>query len=159
MKLMVGFFLAIVSVAHAFAASVYPQGPDPRLTPGSYCDRPSEHRYPERIPYCNRNVDRSLKAQVIRDYNEKLGYQIDRRDRSQFKIDHLIPLCAGGSNHSTNLWPQHQTVYTVTDPLEGLACEKMARGRLTQRRAVELLMRAKNNLDEADEVRVILESL
>lgn len=137
----------------------YPMNPDPRLTPGSYCDHADSRRYPERIAYCERNVSKGTKWQVIHTYNRELNYRIDRNDRSEFKIDHLIPLCAGGSNQVDNLWPQHQSVYVITDPLEGVACEKMAAGRLQQRRAVELIRRAKQNLNEAPGILEELESM
>lgn len=143
----------------SFAKSEFPINPDPNMTPGSYCTRPDSYRYPERIPYCERNVSGGRKRQIIEDYNQKLGYDIKRGDRSSYKIDHLIPLCAGGSNDDNNLWPQHRSVYVITDDLEGLICEKMAAGRLLQKRAIELLMRAKNNLDEAPEIQAIVEAL
>lgn len=143
----------------SFAASTFPQNPNPDLTPGSYCEHPDSFRYPEHIPYCARNVDGGRKRQVIDDYNQKLGYDIRPGDRSQFKIDHLIPLCAGGSNEVTNLWPQHKSVYEITDPLEGPLCDKMAKGRLLQKRAIELLMRAKNHLEEAPDILAIIEAL
>ncbi len=144
----------------AFAAGTeFPSTPDPRLTPGSYCKSPDGHRYPERIPYCERQVSKGTKWKVIETYNRELNYDIDRGNRAQFKIDHMIPLCAGGSNEVSNLWPQHQTIYEITDPLEGIACEKMAAGRLQQKRAVELLVRAKLVLEEAPAILEILESL
>ena len=70
--------------------------------------------------------------------------------RADFKIDHYIPLCAGGSNDESNLWPQHESVYQITDPLEPLVCEKMAAGKLTQAQAIELVRQAKNDLSKAD---------
>src|SRR5262245_45768293 len=102
------------------------------MTPGSLCDRPDSKRYPEGIPYCSRSVKSELKREIMRDYDAKLGYGITAMDRSAFKIDHYIPLCMGGSNKQDNLWPQHQSVFTVTDPLEALECEKMAKGKLLQ---------------------------
>lgn len=129
------------------------------MTPGSYCTRPNSYRYPERIPYCERNVSGGRKRQIIADYNQKLGYDIKNGDRSAFKIDHLIPLCAGGSNNDDNLWPQHHSVYEVTDQLENLICIKMSEGRLLQARAIELLMRAKHHLDEAPEIQALVEAL
>jgi hypothetical protein len=151
----VGLFFTIT----AYAKSTYPLNPNPSLTPGSYCQHPNSYRYPEHIPYCERNVPRERKQEAIRQYNQKLGYDIRPGDRSQFKIDHLIPLCAGGSNELENLWPQHKNVYQITDPLEQVACEKMAAGRLRQARAVEMLMRAKNHLDEAPRILSELEAL
>ena len=141
-----------------WAASIYPENPDARLTPGSYCTQAEEHRYPEKIAYCKRHVSTGAKWAVIEKYNEQ-GFRIENSDRSQFKIDHFIPLGAGGSNKADNLWPQHQTVYEITDPLEGLACEKMAQGRLLQKRAIELIMRAKTHLDEAPSIEATIEAM
>ncbi len=158
---MLQVIFALVIGINAWGARMgdYPLNPDPRLTPGSYCEQANSRRYPQRIAYCERNVSKGIKWQVIHTYNRELNFRIERGERSQYKIDHLIPLCAGGSNRVDNLWPQHQSVYVVTDPLEGLACEKMAAGRLHQRRAVELLMRAKQNLEEAPRILRELESL
>lgn len=156
---MLQLLLSLAMAWSIFAGQEFPLNPDPQLTPGSLCDQPNSRRYPERIPYCERHVSKSTKWQVIETYNRELRFQIERRDRQQFKIDHRIPLCAGGSNRPDNLWPQHESVYRITDPLEGLACEKMARGRLTQAYAVELLGMAKMNLQAAPRVQEILESL
>lgn len=151
--------LGICLSINSFAASTYPLNPDPRLTPGSFCQHPDSHRYPQKIAYCERHVSKETKWNVIRTYNRELNYNIDSRDRGQFKIDHLIPLCAGGSNQLDNLWPQHSSVYNITDPLEPLICEKMAAGRLLQKRAIELLMRAKMHLEEAPAIYKIIENL
>jgi hypothetical protein len=155
----VSFILVAIFSISAQAKSIYPKNPDPRLTPGSVCKQANYYRYPERIAYCNRNVDKSEKQQVIRNYEQQLGYRIDRGQRGSFKIDHLIPLCAGGSNEMDNLWPQHKTVYDITDPMEPLICEKMAEGRLKQARAIELIHRAKNDLSQVPQVMAELNSL
>jgi hypothetical protein len=130
----------------------YPLGPNPQTTPGSVCMRPTTYRYPERIKYCNRMVESSLKNEIIRDYDRQFGYNIGRMQRSQFKIDHYIPLCAGGSNERDNLWPQHQSVYKITDPLEPLVCDRMAKGRLKQAQAIEFIKAGKNNLARVPEI-------
>ena len=36
----------------------------------------------------------------------KLGYSLSG-ERSEYKVDHFIPLCVGGSNEMSNLWPQY----------------------------------------------------
>jgi hypothetical protein len=129
----------------------YPLHPDPKLTPGDLCEERGDYRYPERIRYCERDVSSARKMDIFQDYIE-LGYAIDLRERSSYKIDHLIPLCAGGSNDTENLWPQHQNVYEITDPLEPLVCEKMKMGVLKQRDAVDLILRAKHDLEEAPSI-------
>lgn len=137
----------------------FPIGPDHSTTPGEVCKNPDSYRYPEKIPYCSRKVDTSTKWKVIERYNTELGYHIDPKERSSYKIDHLIPLCMGGSNTESNLWPQHKSVYAITDPLEGPACEKMAAGKLLQKRAIELIREAKDNLDRAPAILKEIQSL
>lgn len=121
----------------------FPIRPDQSLTPGSLCQRASEHRYPERVRYCNRDVDSDVKAGIFVTYDRELGYQTAKMQRSQFKIDHLIPLCLGGSNEVSNLWPQHHSVYDLTDPLEPFMCERLARGQIRQADAVRLIIEIK----------------
>ncbi|MCE3011237.1 MAG: HNH endonuclease [Proteobacteria bacterium] len=142
--------LSVLLSAVISFADVFPTNPDLNLTPGSTCDKPDAYRYPEKVPYCSRDVDTQLKKEVIQDYNQKLGYKIETR--AEYKIDHFIPLCMGGSNLKDNLWPQHKSVYTITDNLEFIACEKMKEGRLTQKRAIELLREAKLNLKRASAI-------
>lgn len=126
----------------------FPMGPDLKLTPGSLCNRPTQVRYPERINYCERDVESRLKWEIIRVYNVQLGYDIKDSDRGQYKIDHFIPLCMGGSNNPNNLWPQHVSIYQQTDPLEPVLCDKMKFGRLRQRDAIEMIMTAKRDLSK-----------
>jgi hypothetical protein len=141
--------LAVIQVFFAFAACAdsFPKGPDENLTPGSICAHPDAIRYPEKINYCERNVSQFEKADVFQKYDQ-IGYRTRTMKRSSFKIDHYIPLCAGGDNSKKNLWPQHETVYKITDPLEGLICEKMAQGRLLQKDAIKIIIQGKNNLDQ-----------
>lgn len=141
-----GFVCALIfSVSSAFASGDFPDSPDASLTPGSLCKAASEIRYPEQIKYCSRSVSSATKSSVMKNYDQTLGYQVTQRDRREFKIDHYIPLCAGGSNEPSNLWPQHESVYLHTDPLEPIICEKMAQGRLLQKDAVDFIRRAKAN--------------
>lgn len=144
---------------NAFATGTYPKGPDQQLTPGEICTEQRVFRYPEHIAYCERNVATDTKRQVIKTYDQNLGYSIQSMPRGQFKIDHYIPLCMGGGNDKENLWPQHESVYTITDPLEQEACEKMAAGKLLQAKAIELIRQAKNHLDQVAEIRAYIRSL
>lgn len=145
--------LSTVIVSTSFASqAAYPKSPEPSMTPGSVCENPTEYRYPERISYCKRNVETQLKREIIRDYDQTFGYSIGSMDRQAFKIDHYIPLCMGGSNERSNLWPQHRTVYEITDLLEQKLCEKMAAGLLKQADAIDKIKHAKNNLEEIDEI-------
>lgn len=137
----------------------FPTTPNSQLTPGKLCDQPSGYRYPEHIAYCERNVTYDTKEILIKNYDKRLGYRIETMNRLDFKIDHFIPLCAGGSNDPVNLWPQHRSVYEVTDPVEPLLCQKMLEGKLSQADAVKLIMRAKMDLSQVPIVMKTLNSL
>lgn len=140
------FALIILALScSVFAANEFPTGPDARLTTGTLCDRPIEHRYPEQIAYCGRDVDSFTKNEVFTAYR-RIGYLLPTSDRAEYKIDHYIPLCMGGSNNSNNLWPQHVSIYTKTDSLEKAICDKMAAGRMHQADAVKMMRAVKNNL-------------
>lgn len=126
----------------------FPTGPQLTETPGSLCINSSTRRYPEGIRYCERSVDRYTKDSIIKKYDSLFGYQIGSMPRGAFKIDHLIPLCAGGGNSVENLWPQHKSVYEITDPIEPLLCQKMADGKLKQADAIKIVLQAKTHLDQ-----------
>lgn len=154
-----GLFL-LLFIQTSFAANgKFPLGPDIKMTPGTVCKNADSLRYPEKIKYCERNVDTQLKRAIFIDYDKNLGYSTRSMNRGDFKIDHYIPLCAGGSNDRSNLWPQHASVYKITDPLEPLACEKMSEGRLTQSKAIELIRIGKNDLKKVTEILNYLEGL
>ena len=131
--------------AFAISGQSYPLTPDRRVTPGVVCSLPIAKRYPQQISYCGRLVSPETKDQIFATYRNQLGYTFEAFDRSQYKIDHLVPLCAGGSNDIKNLWPQHISIAMMTDSLEELVCEKMSQGRLSQRKAIELVFRAKRD--------------
>ena len=140
--------LALGLVLTANASEPWPRTPHPGLTPGSLCKTPDEYRYPERIPYCERSVKSELKDQVVALYDSRLGTRIGQQGRRNFKIDHLIPLCMGGSNEIENLWPQHPEIYTLTDPVEGVLCSLLREGKIRQSEAVQLIRVAKTRHDQ-----------
>jgi hypothetical protein len=132
----------------------FPSHPHTDMTPGSLCDHASEMRYPEHIKYCERDVEGSLKARLFVLYDEKYGYETTQMQRTAFKIDHLIPLCMGGSNKADNLWPQHVSIYQHTDPLEPFLCGAMSAGKIKQADAVQLILTIKQSpLTAEDELR------
>jgi hypothetical protein len=152
------FFILTIFAFNAYSLD-YPKGPNSELTPGSLCQRASSYRYAEQIPYCDRDVSSQLKGEIFENYRNQLGFKLDPKTRSSYKIDHFFPLCAGGSNEETNLWPQHVSVYTITDPLEGLGCEKMKDGKILQKNLIILIKRAKLNLSEVPEILKKLQDL
>jgi hypothetical protein len=145
MKTIIFLLALVVNLAQAQTANnEYPIRPNTNknVTPGKLCDAPTRYRYPEQIAYCERDVTSETKELVFINYR-KLGYRLSPNQRSSYKIDHFIPLCAGGSNDIHNLWPQHKTVYERTDLLEALACEKLSTGLVTQAQTVKMIMAAK----------------
>lgn len=109
--------------------------------PGSYCTPSdpdfSHYRYPERIAYCFRNVATWRKDDIC----ERDGVY----NRSNFTVDHLIPLSHGGSNHDDNLWCQHKSINVTS--LENRMYRKLARGEITREEAVKIILNAKFKVD------------
>lgn len=159
MKLLLLLTLSLITATSLAYGPNFPSSPNPVLTPGKLCDRPSGFRYPEQIAYCERDVTYETKEYLIKNYDQKLGFHIQTMNRLDFKIDHFIPLCAGGSNDPVNLWPQHKSIYEITDPVEPLLCQKMLEGKLSQADAVKLIMRAKRDLKQVPLVLKTLNSL
>ena len=154
-------FLFLILSVFAFNALAldFPKGPDSQVTPGALCTSPSTYRYAEQIPYCERDVSSQLKKEIFENYRNQLGFKLDPNTRSSYKIDHFFPLCAGGSNEEANLWPQHVSIYEITDPLEGIGCEKMKAGKLLQKTFIDLIKKAKLNLSLAPGILKNLEAL
>lgn len=128
-----------------FCSSSFPIKPDVEMTPGALCTTPTELRYPEKIPYCDRNVSPALKWEIIEMYSKKYSFTVDETNRENFKIDHYIPLCMGGSNEVQNLWPQHKSIYEISDSLEVQLCKKLAEGEISQQYAIKKIKEGKNN--------------
>ena len=161
MKVKVLALLSLFVLAtQALAAAHYPMAPDRRLTPGKFCEPQlaTEYRYQEQIPYCARDVASELKNEIFTAYR-RLGYTLSSVNRADYKIDHYIPLCLGGSNDKTNLWPQHVSIYSITDSIEALSCEKLQQNRISRRDAVTVLLTVKNDLSKAKEAVKYLRSL
>jgi hypothetical protein len=137
----------------------FPLHPDPNMTPGSTCQDPDETRYPEKIGYCRRSVSKGVKRSIIETYDETFGYHVGDMNRQDFKIDHLIALCMGGSNEVDNLWPQHKSTYVLTDPLEEKLCVLMQRGKILQAEAIETIIYAKYHLEETGEIKNRLDAM
>lgn len=141
--------LLVLSSSYALADN-YPLGPHLEITPGTLCSEPVEFRYPEKIAYCGRDVSGHTK-EVIFDKYRDLGYKLPG-ERKDYKIDHFIPLCAGGSNYQTNLWPQHISISKITDPIEALGCEKLAKGLISHQDLINTIYQVKLNLNLAQQV-------
>jgi hypothetical protein len=125
------FAAALIACAVAAQAMAFDIRPDPDSTEGSVridghsreiaCDRSKTHRGPM-------TADR--RDEVLLRYGLPVGQHPD------FEIDHLIPLCLGGADDFSNLWPQpRQSIEPkwnaeAKDRLERLLCEMVCNGQL-----------------------------
>lgn len=139
------FSICLFTASISIAESKFPTAPDAELTPGSLCVHPDQHRYSENIAYCDRDVNSDEKWVIIMKYMKKFNFTVDNTNRADFKIDHYIPLCMGGANSMDNLWPQHKSVYLISDPLEVVLCQKMVAGKMTQQEAIAKMKLGKQN--------------
>lgn len=158
MKFILFVTLVVLSFSSFAESMAYPMSPDPKLTPGALCDTPDRYRHPEQIPYCERNVNSFTKEIIFSNYRRILGYRLNS-DRSNFKVDHFIPLCFGGSNNEENLWPQHISISAITDPIEAIGCEKLGQGKIKQKELIDLIVKVKHDLSKAPKAFKYLKSL
>ncbi len=148
-----------VSDIYFEASNKFPTNPDPQMTPGKLCTKPSSHRYAENIAYCERDVSSGKKNQIIAAYDSELGFQIRQMNRGDFKIDHFIPLSIGGSNDVENLWPQHKSVYAYSDIIESELSNLMVDGKIKQKEAITVIKECKLNLSRCADLQKYLKSL
>lgn len=113
------------------------------MTTGSLCtpEHPDfeRYRYEERIAYCGRNVSSATKASIYRRYG------VSRRCKSQYTIDHFIPLSLGGTNDVNNLWPEPKSVKNLRHDLEYELFQRLSAGKISQAEAVRTIVHAKFN--------------
>jgi hypothetical protein len=103
--------------------------PDKKLTPGSVepkkPDQEVFQHHRKRLPMPN-----SLRDKILQEYKLPAGTHPD------YEIDHLIPLCLGGSNDPSNLWAQPKRSVEKTwnaeakDRLERQVCDMACAGKL-----------------------------
>jgi hypothetical protein len=124
--------LSLLFSLSAFALTL----PEPQLTPGRICNAQDpdfeKYDYEEGIARCKRNVSVGDKQRVATNYGG-----IPRKDWPNYEFDHLIPLCAGGTNNETNIWPQPIDEAKDKDLLENQVCLKMRNGELLQHEAIQ----------------------
>jgi hypothetical protein len=147
-RYLVGLSISLM-ISLTASAEAFPTAPLNQLTPGELCQKPDSYRYPEHIAYCERDVAPAMKWGVINLYMKNIpGFAITPQNRSQYKIDHYIPLCMGGANVVSNLWPQHMTIYQYTDIIEEDLCKELELGSITQVQAVAQIQFAKAHVED-----------
>lgn len=143
------FVFQLVFVSAIYAQDIgrgntIPVIPDANKTPGEFCSEQDrdflEHRYAEKMPYCERNVDQWQKNKIYKLYN------IPANCRHRYTVDHLVPLAIGGNNAFENLWPEHVLVKKTRQELERQMYEKVKMGEMVSHEAVEIILKAKLEL-------------
>ena len=121
----------------------FPFVPDATQTKGSLCSPQNpdfeRYRYDEEIAYCARNVSAETKAAIYR------AYHVSSKCKSEYTIDHFIPLALGGTNEPDNLWPEPRSIKALRYNLENELYHKMDAGTITQAEAVRIVIHAKLN--------------
>lgn len=145
MKFMtVVFVIATFSSAWSMPFFPIPVTPNTEITPGDFCSEQDpdfrEHRYPERMAYCGRNVSKGDKTAIYK------RYKVDIKCKHRYTIDHMVPLALGGNNSHDNLWPEHVLVKQTRQQLEQELYEEVSAGAMTSEEAVEVLFREKTKL-------------
>lgn len=132
-------FLILISFLVSFSVQSFPKIPEIWNNPGHLCSVKDKdfdrHRYPERIPYCRRNVSTSSKDKICKDYGVN--------SRKNYTVDHIIPLSIGGSNSFENLWCQHKNINSSRIEFEIFL--KVRDGEMSQAEAVHFIMKYKFN--------------
>lgn len=149
LKMILSYFFILTLTLNAYGDDWFPTQPDPALTPGAICSQSDELRYPEQIHYCERNVLREEKWSIINAYMSLWPQlKISNENRTLYKIDHFIPLCMGGANDQSNLWPQHRDVYIHTDSIEKALCDELSKGLIKQSEAIAQIKFAKTHFEQ-----------
>ena len=122
----IAILFGLLAVASAGASEVLP---DKNLTGGSV-------RTGERDAACGHakesrgRMNAARRDEILRRYGLPAGTHPD------YEIDHLIPLCLGGSDDPSNLWPQPRRSIEETwnaeakDRLERLMCNMVCDGQI-----------------------------
>ena len=123
------FIAALLCVLATAPVWAFEVRPDKNLTGGSVrtgdrdaaCGHAGEHRGP---------MNATRRDEVLRRYGLPAGTHPD------YEIDHLIPLCLGGSDDASNLWPQPRRTIEDTwnaeakDRLERRMCDLVCDGEI-----------------------------
>lgn len=160
-ELLIAFFIlftALLASTMAQGAPIFPPGstvmpemttpahppyiftPNPNRTPGALTADPVAVVCHPGYARSHRETSEALKRRVL------LSYGIRREDRGAYEVDHLQPLCMGGADVETNLWPQSREApdgegWTAgdKDKLERCVCKLVCAGLTSQGSAAILI--------------------
>ncbi len=120
-----------------------PIKPNPTYTQGDFCDRRDTDyegiRYKDKVAVCYRNVTWEIKDQVYAQYN------VPRKCRKYYTVDHYVPLFMGGSNQVQNLWPEHKDIKATRQTLEQELYNRLNAGEIGQDYALRVITHAKQH--------------
>jgi hypothetical protein len=95
-------YLLLFLLAGCAFAEDPPDFPNPKFTPGATTELTSDTLCdPAFHTRSIRHVSMALRKAVFAEYG------IPYEEHAGYELDHFIPLCLGGSNDETNLWPEH----------------------------------------------------
>jgi hypothetical protein len=127
-RLLVVLLAGVIMVAPAMAVEVWP---DPDLTGGSV--RIDGH---DRLATCGHAKEHRGLMNAARRDEILTKYGLPPGTHPEYEIDHLIPLCLGGSDDPSNLWPQMRRSLEpewnaeAKDRLERRICDMVCAGQL-----------------------------
>jgi hypothetical protein len=124
------FAAVLLASTLAAPALAFDVRPNPNLTGGSV--RADGH---DAHAACGQKAHRGAMSHTRRD-EILTRYGLPPGDHPDYEIDHLIPLCLGGSDDPSNLWPEPRRSIEVKwnaeakDRLERLMCDMGCSGQL-----------------------------
>jgi hypothetical protein len=126
--------LAFLIAARSAAAQDWAIIPDPTITPGAV-------RTAEVGEICSTPTSELRRWNRDRDNRILSEYGLPPGPHPDWEVDHLIPLCLGGSDRDANLWPEPRRSIEkefpaeLKDDLEHRLCEMVCAGELDLRAA------------------------
>lgn len=135
---------ALTLAVAAFSTMAFvgePSLPDAALTPGAVATTSTAEvcAHPEEPGSAYSRAHRHTTVEMKRDVAHAYGMP---RGASWHGVefDHRVPLCDGGADTITNLWPEPWAEARIKDRLEAATCRAVCAGRITLHRAQAIFL-------------------